>query len=125
MIRRIAASLLILWTGQAIAHHAEALYDRSRTLSVSGTVKAFLWANPHALIFLEVSDSSGRADVDVFEGGSVIVMRRTGWARDTLKVGDKVTITFHPRRDNKRCGMFLTALRTDGKVLEWRQATDP
>jgi Family of unknown function (DUF6152) len=124
MILRIATSLVILLTGQAIAHHAEALYDRGRTLSVSGTVKAFLWANPHTLIYLEVSDSSGRSDVDVFEGGSVIVMRRSGWARDSLKVRDKVAITFHPRRDNKRGGMFLTASRTDGSVLGWRPATE-
>jgi Family of unknown function (DUF6152) len=125
VIQRIAASLLLLLTGQVIAHHAEAEYDRTRTLSVSGTVKAFLWANPHTLILLEVTDSSGRTDVDVFEGGSVIVMRRTGWARDSLKVGDKVAITFHPRRDNKRGGMFLTASGTDGRVLGWRPATDP
>jgi Family of unknown function (DUF6152) len=125
MISSIAASAAILLAGLAIAHHAEAVYDRSRTLSLSGTVKAFLWANPHTLLLLEASDPSGRTDVDVFEGGSVVVMRRSGWARDSLKVGDKVTIAFHPRRDNKRGGMFITVSRTDGEVLGWRSVTDP
>jgi len=121
----LITSVWILWAAQAVAHHAEAVYDRAQTLSVSGTVKIFLWANPHTLIYLEVTDSNGRTDVDVFEGGSVAVMQRSGWARDSLKVGDKLTIRYHPRRDTRHGGQLLTAARMDGTTLGWRPAMEP
>jgi hypothetical protein len=120
-----ALALLLLCGSRVLAHHAEAVFDRSQVLSVTGTVKGFLWANPHTLIYLEVADSSGRTDVNVFEGGSAVVMRRYGWSRDSLKVGDKLSISYHPRRDRKPGGLLITATLADGKKLGWQPVTTP
>jgi hypothetical protein len=92
---------------------------------VIGTVKEFLWANPHTLIYLEVPGISGKSDVLAFEGGSAGIMRRNGWSRRSVKVGDKLTIEFHPRRDKKPGGMLITATLTDGTKLGWQPATTP
>jgi hypothetical protein len=117
-----ALALTLLLVDHAVAHHAEAMFDHSRTLSVTGTVKEYLWANPHVLIYLEITDARGRSDVSVFEGGSAIVMKRNGWTRDSLSVGDKLAISYSPRRDGKPGGMLLTATLSDGKTLGWRPA---
>jgi hypothetical protein len=107
------------------AHHAEALFDHSQTHSVTGTVMEYLWANPHTNIFLEVTDASGHSSIAVFEGGSAIAMRRAGWTRESMSVGDKLTISFYRRRDLKSGGQLLSATLADGRTLRWQPAGTP
>src|SRR5882757_6117750 len=102
-----AFAVMLLHMEHALAHHAEATFDLSRVLSVTGTIKEYLLANPHTLIYLEVTDSSGKTDLAVFQGGSAMVMTRNGWSRSSLKVGDKIQIDYYPRRDKKPGGMLI------------------
>jgi hypothetical protein len=115
-----ALALLLLYTTRVTAHHAEATFDHKKLATVPGMVKEFLWANPHAVIYLEVTGASGQIDVNVFEGGSVNAMRRFGWSAGSLKPGDKVTIDYHPRRDQRPGGMLVAATLRDGKKLTWQ-----
>ena len=115
-----AIAVVFLHVGHAVAHHAEATFDHSKILFVTGTIREFLLANPHTLIYLGVTDSSGRTDVIVFQGGPAVVMTRNGWSRDSLKVGDKVRIDYTPRRDQKPGGMVITATRDGGEKFTWR-----
>ncbi len=125
MTLRAALALTAFLAGHAGAHHAESVYDHGRVLSTSGAVKEFLWANPHVLVYLEVTDDKGRTDVNIFECGAVIVMMRNGWSRESLKVGDKLLITYSPRRDARPGGMLLTATDARGRTLGWQTATSP
>ena len=115
-----ALILTLLAPFDALAHHSEVAFDQGQIIAVSGAVKEYLWVNPHVRIYLEVVDARGRPDVTVFQGGPPIDMERAGWARDSLKAGDRLTITYHPRRDKKPGGMLVTATLNDGKVLGWR-----
>ena len=124
-IRIAALALTLLFTIDAVAHHSEAAFDQDQIVSVSGTVKEYLWVNPHVRIYLEVSDARGRSDVTVFQGGPPVDMERRVWSRDSVKAGDKLTITYHPRRDKKPGGMLVTATLANGKVLGWQSATMP
>jgi len=117
--------LAALFCTVSMAHHAEALFDHSRTQSVAGTVMEYLWANPHTNIYLELTDTDGRSSVAVFEGGSAIAMRRAGWTRESLAVGDKLAVSFYPRRDLKSGGQLIAATLTDGRVLRWQPAGTP
>ena len=110
---------------QAQAHHAEAMFDHTHPLTVTGAVKNYLWANPHTLIYLETTAPSGKPEVIVFEGGPASIMKTHGWTRVTLKAGDKLTLTYYPRRDGKSGGMLLTATTTDGKIMSWRATATP
>jgi hypothetical protein len=122
-LRRLV--LALLWSTPLLAHHAEALFDRSKTQTMTGTVTEYLWANPHTNIYLEVTDAEGHSRVAVFEGGSAIAMRRAGWARDTLAIGDKLALSFYPRRDLKSGGQLISATLSDGRVLRWQDAGTP
>jgi hypothetical protein len=107
------------------AHHAGALFDHSQTLAANGNVREYLWANPHTNIYLEVADGAGRSDLLIFEGGPAIAMRRSGWAQDTLKVGDKINIRYYPRRDLKPGGQLVSATLADGRTLNLRLGSAP
>ena len=122
---RTAFALTALLAASASAHHAESAYDHSKVSSASGTVKEFLWANPHVLVYLEVADDRGHTDVDAFECGSAITMIRNGWSRKSLRVGDKLVVTYYPRRDARPGGMLLTATDARGRTLVWQTATTP
>jgi hypothetical protein len=115
-----AFALLLLYSASAASHHAEAIFDRHQTLTVTGTVKEFLWANPHVLVYLEIRDASGHMDVSAFEAGSVTVMTGVGWASNSLHAGEALVLTFHPRRDRKPGGQLLTATLANGKTLGWQ-----
>ncbi len=117
-----ALALLLPYTAYVTAHHAEAAFDHRKLASVPGTVKEFLWANPHAVVYLEVTGPSRRIDVNVFECGSVQVMRRNGWSASSLTPGDKVTIDYHPRRDKTPGGMLVAVTLADGKKLTWQSS---
>jgi hypothetical protein len=77
----------------ARAHHSfEAEYDSSKVFSITGTVTKLDWINPHAFVFVDTKDDSGVVHSYKVEMGPPYALVRGGWKRDTLKVGDRVTI---------------------------------
>ena len=99
--------------GAAQAHHSFAMFDQSRQVTVTGTVKEFQWTNPHA--FIEVVDASGK--LWSVEMNSPNNLRRQGWQRLALKPGDKVTVVLNPLRDGTPGGLFDAVTLPDGTIL--------
>lgn len=90
---RLVISLIILTVTPAIAHHSfEAEYDSARTATLSGFVTKVDWVNPHAYIFLNMKDESGASQEIRFELGPPYALVRGGWKRDSVKIGDKITL---------------------------------
>ena len=78
----------------AIAHHAfEAEFDRSKPVSITGTVTKIEWMNPHARFYVDVKQEDGTVVNWDFELASPNVLTRRGWSRTTMKEGDVVTVT--------------------------------
>jgi hypothetical protein len=77
----------------AAAHHAfEAEYDSSKVVNLTGIVTKLDWINPHAYVFLDVTDATGAVKNFRVEMGPPYALVRGGWKKDTLKIGDKVTV---------------------------------
>jgi hypothetical protein len=77
----------------ALAHHSfEAEYDGSHTTTLSGIVTKVDWVNPHAYIFINTKDEAGAVKEIRFELGPPYALVRGGWKRDTVKIGDKITV---------------------------------
>ena len=97
------AAVLFLMTGiftnRALAHHARSGYDLSKTLTLKGTITKVEWSNPHALIYFDVKDASGRTQNWHSITGGPSRMSRYGWTQDTLKPGDTITITGNPTKE--------------------------
>jgi hypothetical protein len=84
---------LTLTVGAALGHHSfEAEYDGSKTTTLTGIVTKVDWVNPHAYIFINTKDESGAVKEIRFELGPPYALVRGGWKRDTVKIGDKITI---------------------------------
>ena len=90
----------------AYAHHSLAQFDREKTVAISGTVKAFDWANPHVLIEVVSEDAKGERVVWSIEGGTPTVMAHGGWRPTLLKPGDKISLSIHPRKDGSSGGYY-------------------
>src|SRR5215475_8403740 len=78
----------------ALAHHSFAAeFDRSKPVTMTGTVTKVEWANPHARFYIDVKDENGKVNNWDFELASPNGLMRRGWTRNSLRVGDVVTVT--------------------------------
>jgi hypothetical protein len=93
------AAVLCLLTLPVSAHHARSGYDLSKTVTLKGTVTKIEWTNPHALIYFDVTDATGRAQNWHSITGGPSRMSRYGWTSETLKPGDQITITGNPTKE--------------------------
>ena len=88
-----AAGLLLLTARTVTAHHSfDAEYDTKKITNITGYVTKVDWANPHAFVFIDSKDESGTVRNYRVEMGPPYALVRGGWKRDTVKVGDKVTV---------------------------------
>jgi hypothetical protein len=109
-------------TGPAAAHHSFAMFDNEKVMTLKGTVKEFQWTNPHTWIQLNVRNDAGVVQEWSIEGASVISLSRQGWKRNTLKVGDDITVLIHPLKNGEPGGSFMSATFADGSPVGVRPA---
>lgn len=90
----LAAAVLIALAAPAFAHHSvSAEFDEHKPITFTGTVKRVEWMNPHIYTQVETKTPDGKTVVYRVEGGPPNSLYRQGWRKDSLKVGDKVTVT--------------------------------
>jgi len=106
----------------ALAHHSPAAFDRTKKVTLVGTVKEFRWQNPHTWIELEVPDEKGKQVVWGVELTSPTYLVRAGWKSNIIKPGDKVTIVVNPVRSGEPSGIFVSLTLADGRELLERPA---
>ena len=106
MLRCISVAVALCFSATVLAHHSAAAIDITRTETLTGTVKEFLWANPHCWIYVLVAAEDGSTEEWGIEGPPVRGMALVGLRKNTLKPGDKVEVLFNPRKDGKRGGGF-------------------
>lgn len=112
----LSTTLLAAATIPGWSHHSGAMFDRTKTTTITGTVSEFNWTNPHSSIKVEVT-TNGKTESWAIEMNSPNNLVREGWKRTTLKAGDKVTLTINPLRDGKPGGWYLGIRLPDGRQL--------
>jgi hypothetical protein len=89
----------------AAAHHSFATYDRTKTVTIKGTVKTFQWTNPHCVVWVVIQPAGGGDPQEwSIETTSPGVLTRSGWTRHSLNPGDHVSVEFNPLRDGSHGG---------------------
>ena len=92
----------------ALAHHSFAMYDFDRTVTVQGAVQESEWVNPHSSLRLLVKDErTGRSVMWTLEMGTPAQLFETGIYANSMKPGDVVSMTLHPRKDGSRSGVVV------------------
>jgi len=104
----------------AYAHHSMNGFDRTKTVTLVGTVKQFKWANPHSWVELEVPNAKGGTDLWNVEMTAPGILARGGWKSTLMKPGDKVTINARPLTNGDPGGLFVSVTLADGKTYTER-----
>jgi hypothetical protein len=115
----LAAASLVFATGQALAHHSFAAeFDAAKAVNMKGVVTKIEWMNPHTYFYLDVTDPDGKVVNWGMEMGSPNGLMRQGWTRNTLKVGDVVTVEGSQAKDGSNVGNArVVILAATGKRL--------
>jgi hypothetical protein len=114
----LLAIVLSLAPGTLRAHHSFAAeYDGKRPIQLQGVVTRIDWENPHVYVYIDVKDESGNVVSWALEGHPPNTLRRTGWVKGALKVGDAISVTGWRSKDDsiRMAGREVTL--PDGKKL--------
>jgi hypothetical protein len=114
-----AAVGLVLTTAAAMAHHSFAAeFDANKPLNLKGVVTKIEWMNPHTYFYMDVTAPDGKVVNWGMEMGSPNGLMRAGWTRNTLKVGDEVTVEGAQAKDGTNVGNAVAVvLVATGKRL--------
>jgi hypothetical protein len=118
-IKTLAIAAAVAVSGAAapaFAHHSFAMFDRTKEMTLVGTVKEFQWTNPHSWIQINVP-TNGKVVEWSIEGGSPNGLARKGWKSSTLKAGDKITVVVNPMKDGSNGASLKSVTTSDGKTL--------
>ena len=98
------------------AHHSfGAQYDSDRPVLLQGIVTRVDWTNPHARFYIDVEDSTGKVINWNMELSSPNILRRNGWSRNSLEVGDAVAVQGSMARDGSKMASALVVTLADGR----------
>ena len=113
-------------SGQAFAHHSvTALYLQGKSVTIKGTLKEFLWRNPHSLFKVEAPDENGELQLWVIEGAAPTQLAADGVTRTTLRANDQVIVTGRPGRASGDHRILLQSIELPSDGFKWQGNSGP
>ncbi len=105
-----ASAGLILAAVPTLAHHSFSAEYESKEVTLTGVITKVEWTNPHIYFYIDAKDAGGNVVNWAVEGYPPNTLKRTGFTRDDLKIGDTVTVTAYPAKDsaNRVAGREVT-----------------
>jgi hypothetical protein len=117
-MKRTSIGVGIAWliAAGAQAHHSlPAHYITEELITVTGVVDEFRYQNPHAVIYIVVTDERGDESLWTVEWAGSGALRRRGILPDAIRVGDEVSLLGHPARDGSQALALNTISFADGR----------
>lgn len=111
-------AVMVLMIGLPLsAHHGNAAYDTTKTVTVKGTITDFEFINPHVMVFFEAKNDSGNIEKWQGELTSPNHLMRTGWTKGTLKAGDQITFSGLRAKSGAATLWITKIIATDGHEI--------
>ena len=111
----VFAAVVLASTLTAAHHSFDAEFDRNKPVTLTGAVTRVDWGNPHIWVFIDVKDAAGKVENWGVEGGAPNALFRNGWRKDSLKVGDTVTVEGFRGRDGSNRANANRVTLPDGR----------
>jgi len=115
-LRVLAACLLAALAAPALAHHSVALYDTDNLATVKGVVTKIEWTSPHVFVYFAVEENGESVNWSM-ELDPPVLLRRYGWSKETVNVGDTITCTGAPARSGAKTMRGAIVELKDGTQL--------
>jgi hypothetical protein len=101
---------------ESFAHHSfSAEFDAKQRTTFEGVVTKVEWTNPHVYFYADVKSKEGPVENWAFQTAGPNLLTRAGWDRNTVKVGDHVTVVGYPARDGARVAAARSVLLGNGR----------
>jgi Family of unknown function (DUF6152) len=114
----LAGALSALAAAPLFAHHSFAAeYDRNKPVTLTGTVTKVDWMNPHMYFYIDVKDTNGAVTNWGLENGNLSGLMRRGWRKDSLKIGDVVTVEGFLAKDGSHLANARSVKLSDGRKM--------
>jgi hypothetical protein len=112
------AGAMMMTTAPASAHHSFAAeFDAATPVNLHGTVTKIEWQNPHAFLYIDVKDEAGKVTNWGLEMGSPNGLMRQGWSRNSLKIGDEITVEGSRAKDGSNIANARSVTLAGGQRL--------
>jgi len=119
LVAVVIAAGVLLTAKTTDAHHAfSAEFDANKPVNLTGKVTKVEWTNPHAWFYMDVADASGKVTNWAFEMGAPNGLLREGWTRNSMKIGETVTVAGSRAKDGSAIANAQTVtLKSTGQRL--------
>jgi hypothetical protein len=113
----LGCSVLLITPIVAAHHNFAAHYRGDELIEHVGVITEFRFVNPHARIYLEVSNENGEVEQWMAEGDASVALRRSGWTADQLKPGDRIHIVGNPSHNGTNTMSWDAITFVDGTEI--------
>jgi len=110
----LVAVLLSLTAGNGLAHHSGSMFEKEKTITLTGVVKEFQYTNPHSWLIVDV-EADGKVTSWGFEAEGPSTLGRAGIMKSDFAPGTKISITGRPMRDGRPAAFWIKAVRLSDK----------
>ena len=125
LVFRLAAAVVLAGAVPLLAHHSfGATYDSSTRVEIEGSVKEFVWRNPHSFLRVDVAQPDGTMKTWALEWGSINQLTSAKLTRTTLRPGDRLVISGQPARDQSSPRMLIVSMRRPADGWSWQGTVD-
>lgn len=121
LISSAALAVLTWGVARALAHHSvSATYIHGKSVKIDGTLKEFIWRNPHSFMRVEAPDEQGEKQSWVIEGAAPAQFIEQGMKANTLRPGDRLIVTGQPGRIAEDHRLLLLTVERPSDGFKWQ-----